>query len=428
METENKQLHQVILQLRNVRKVSKEDVDTLQAERDELKRTSEQYKLENAQLIEKLKVNEQSIEDVPKLQEDIIMLQEKVKEYEEARREGMLIIDEKKREVARLEKLVYDNQAAADVSAADIRMLNEDLDRKDLELQNLRNALTGTEAEQDQMKRILQNDFEKKLASIESKFKTEITENDALWEVKLKEAASLLKSTDQLLQDAKILQRKAELDLSAEKKRMQKTVEHAISQMRNTADDVVDRALLANLLVSYFKRNRYNFFPRDIAFYFTFNISLILRSREVMDLIAKVLNFNDDQKVVVGLKVGNVGFRHTVGKIFNTIVGTPPVKSPQEIEGENLAELWVNFLMTETGDNGRATDGRLSRSPLSIRTRISGMGSGSDTDHNESEETFGSISLVPSSPTIAKANEKISADSSIPSSPSFSFWKRGGSS
>ena len=276
METENKQLHQVILQLRNVRKVSKEDVDTLQAERDELKRTSEQYKLENAQLIEKLKVNEQSIEGVPKLQEDLIMLQEKVKEYEEARREGMLIIDEKKREVARLEKLVYDNQAAADVAAADIRMLNEDLDRKDLELQNLRNALTGTEAEQDQLKRILQNDFEKKLASIESKFKTEITENDALWEVKLKEAASLLKSTDQLLQDAKILQRKAELDLSAEKKRMQKTVEHAISQMRNTADDVVDRALLANLLVSYFKRNRYNFFLREITFYYTFNISLFL--------------------------------------------------------------------------------------------------------------------------------------------------------
>lgn len=126
-----------------------------------------------------------------------------------------------------------------------------------------------------------------------------------------------------------------------------------------------------------------------------------------MDLIAKVLDFNDDQKVIVGLKVGNIGFRHAVGTIFKSLVGNSQAKTPQEIEGENLAELWVNFLMTETSDEGKS-NARLSRSPLSIRARISGVGSGSDTDTNETcEDSFSSsISLVPSSPTVEKSGGK----------------------
>jgi chromosome segregation ATPase len=256
LETENKQLHQVILQLRNVRKVSKEDVDSLLTERDELKRSCDLYKNENSQLLERLKTQEDAVNCASKLQEEITEFQGKVLEYEEARRTGMLVIDEKKREVARLEKIIYDSQVANDVLTADIRMLNEDLVRKDIELQNLRNALERAESEQEDTKRILHNDFEKKLMTVELKFKTEIVENDALWEIKLKDVAASVKTTEQLLQDARILQRKAEVDLAAEKKRMQKTVEHAISQIRNTVDDVVDRALIANLLVSYFKRNR----------------------------------------------------------------------------------------------------------------------------------------------------------------------------
>lgn len=256
LEVENKQLHQVILQLRNVRKVSKEDVDSLQVERDELKRNCDLYKAENAQLSERLKSQEEAVHSASKLQEEITEFQGKILEYEEARHTGMLVIDEKKREIARLEKIIYDSQVANDVSAADIRMLNEDLTRKDMELQNLRHALERAESEQEQTKQILHNDFEKKLVAIESKCKTDMAESDALWEIKLKDVSAAVKITEQLLQDARILQRKAEVDLAAEKKRMQKTVEHAISQIRNTVDDVVDRALIANLLVSYFKRNR----------------------------------------------------------------------------------------------------------------------------------------------------------------------------
>ena len=53
-----------------------------------------------------------------------------------------------------------------------------------------------------------------------------------------------------------------------------------------------------------------------------------------MDLIAKVLNFSDDQKVTVGLKVGSVNI---IGSLFTSLMGSsnaiskPP--QSQDIEG-----------------------------------------------------------------------------------------------
>ena len=131
-----------------------------------------------------------------------------------------------------------------------------------------------------------------------------------------------------------------------------------------------------------------------------------------MDLIAKVLNFNDDQKVAVGLKIGAIGFRHAVGSIFKTIVGTSPTKSAQDVEGDNLAELWVNFLLTETGDDRNGTQSMASgNSPLSIaiQSRMAGIGSSeSDNDvgdaanSNEDHPGGTDIALTPPSPTIAR--------------------------
>ena len=59
------------------------------------------------------------------------------------------------------------------------------------------------------------------------------------------------------LTDEALLRRKAELDMNAEKRRMQKTLEGAVAQLRNSQADVVDRTLISNLIISYFKRKRW---------------------------------------------------------------------------------------------------------------------------------------------------------------------------
>ena len=244
------------MQLRNVRKVGKEDADTLQAERDEFKRLCENLQSENNKLNDSIKSLKQTSSTATELDREVQALQIKITEYEEARAEGMKIIDDKKREIAKFEKVLYDIQSSLDVALSDNLLLKEDLGRKDLEIHNLHTALIGTENDKEMNKIIVSNDYERKLKALETNLQQTITLKDQEWKLKLEESQSELIKKEQLLQDALILRRKADLDLNAEKRKMQKTIETAISQLRNTQDDVIDRALIANLLVSYFKRRR----------------------------------------------------------------------------------------------------------------------------------------------------------------------------
>ena len=63
---------------------------------------------------------------------------------------------------------------------------------------------------------------------------------------------------------------------------MQQALNGAINQLQHSREDVVDRALVANLIVQYFTKGR---------------------SREILKILSKILNFNDPQLVAVGLKV-----------------------------------------------------------------------------------------------------------------------------
>ena len=92
------------------------------------------------------------------------------------------------------------------------------------------------------------------------------------------------------------------MDLNTEKRHMQQTLQTALSQLKSQ-DDVVDRILLSNLLVSYFQRRK---------------------SRDILELIAKVLNFSDEQKEAVGLKVPP---NNLISTLFSFAAGAGPSSS-----------------------------------------------------------------------------------------------------
>ena len=48
------------------------------------------------------------------------------------------------------------------------------------------------------------------------------------------------------------------------------------------------------------------------------------RSLEVLDLIAKILGFTDEQKVAVGLKVGPIDIMSTIFSTVSVVIGVPP--------------------------------------------------------------------------------------------------------
>jgi len=365
---------------------------------DDLKRQCECMKSEMERLKAHAAKQEQTLVSSSSHLEEINHLQDQILEYEEARQGGMKIIEENRREIARLQKDVYDKDVLIGNVNSDNAILKEDLANKELELEGLHSALSGVESEKEQIQEGLKIDFDHRISELDTKHRKEMVEIDKSWEQKLKQMEMKLFHNEQLLQDAIILQRKAELDLQSEKRKMQKTVEGAIAQLRNTQEDVVDRALVANLLVSYFNKKR---------------------SRDVMDLIAKILQFDDDQKVACGLKVGTIGFRHTVGNIFKNIVNSAVSNPPAEVEGDNLAELWVNFLLEETKEydetmkpakaaHNSSSASVPSVSALSIPSSDStGSGSlspsrSSSTDSSATDGSFATISLKPSTPTFSR--------------------------
>ena len=142
------------------------------------------------------------------------------------------------------------------------------------------------------------------------------------------------------LDDEMLFRRKAEIDMNTEKRRMAKTLDSALKQLQNSREDVVDRALIANLIVNYFHRNR---------------------DKDILGLIAKILSFNDDQKEIVGLQPVSL-----IASILTTVVGKPP--PPPDIEGDNLAELWVNFLLVES--ESAKNNGMLSPSSSHIHSSM----------------------------------------------------------
>jgi hypothetical protein len=151
-------------------------------------------------------------------------------------------------------------------------------------------------------------------------------------------------------QDRELLLRKAELDFHNERRKMQRTLESALSQLNNSQAEVIDRMLVGNLIVSYFQRRRHP---------------------DVLKIIAKVLAFSDPQLVAVGLKVAPD--LNIITSILSSVIGQP-APAPL-VSGDNLAEQWISYLINETGEDANNSIGL---SPHTPRRKGSGSGSGSN--------------------------------------------------
>jgi hypothetical protein len=209
---------------------------------------------------------------------------------------------------------------------SDMNILQHDLKQRNIELNNLHIALGQLQKERDDIIKRINSEQDKKIQDIINNEKSNyliIEENYKKIIIEKDQNICLLKEK---LEDESLLRLKADIEFNNEKKKMQKTLEIAVSQMRNTDDDVVDRALVTNLFVDYIKKRR---------------------SLDVLALIGKILNFTDEQKEAVGLKVPSQNY---IKSLITSIVGPLAPPSPPEVEGDNLAELWINFLLTESGE------------------------------------------------------------------------------
>lgn len=110
-------------------------------------------------------------------------------------------------------------------------------------------------------------------------------------------------------------------------------LDEAIQRLKNTQEDVVDRTLMKNILLDWCTMKEKE------------------KRIQVLELMASVLHFTDKEKESVHLT--HVDIDSVRSKVVGAIAAPlPPSKaSVDKLEGENVSEKWINFLLAETDDD-----------------------------------------------------------------------------
>ena len=371
----------MISQLRSAKRGSVEELEAIVKERDELKgkvHNLQQAWTRDTQALSK--VSKEAAEggsQVGRLESALLASQNRVEEAE-----ALLAVTCQK--LSENEKMNYDLTNYSDVLQSDVLLAKEELEQRILEVSNLQVALESSEREIEGEKRKAVEGTMKAKDEIIQQGEARIVEAVQGWKGILSLAEEELAESKQRVEDEALLRRKAQLDLNSEKKAMQKSLEAALAQLRNSQQDVVDRALIANLVASYFQKG-YN--------------------KDILVLISKILQFNQEQMVSVGLAVPRN--LNIVKSIVDGIKKAVPPSGgiggevdPSDLEGDSLAELWVNYLNAEAGME--VPGGSRSRSN-STSTSSSSSSGGDGGSPAGGEQTAVRVKMPPPIPSISVA-------------------------
>ena len=155
-----------------------------------------------------------------------------------------------------MEKELQDTTNELTTSRADYLLMSQDLEQRNLECINLKLAIENMQKTQESNYKKLSENLMKQLHEQPVLFDEKMVAKDEEWKQELAKQNDVKVELEQRLSDESLLRRKAEIDMSTEKRRMQRTLEQALTQLQNVQKDVVDRVLISNLLVSYFQRKR----------------------------------------------------------------------------------------------------------------------------------------------------------------------------
>lgn len=93
---------------------------------------------------------------------------------------------------------------------------------------------------------------------------------------------------------------------------------------------MIDRTLMKNILLDWFAKNGKG-------------------KKDVLEVMASVLHFTEEEKEKIHIGGGSGG---RIGKVVGAVAAPlpPAVADVDHLEGDNVREKWVNFLLAETED------------------------------------------------------------------------------
>ncbi|CAK9328811.1 unnamed protein product [Citrullus colocynthis] len=208
------------------------------------------------------------------------------------------------------------------------------IDSKNIELLNLQTALGQYYAEIE-AKEHLESDLAREReeeAKLSRMLKDANQREDALKKEK-EEILSKLSISERALGEWKSRVNKLEEDNSKLRRALDQSMTR-LNRMSVDSDFLVDRRIVIKLLVTYFQRNH---------------------SKEVFDLMVRMLGFSEEDKLRIGAAKqgtskgvvrGVLGFP---GRLVGGILGGSTAETPTNMASDNqsFADLWVDFLLKE---------------------------------------------------------------------------------
>ena len=110
---------------------------------------------------------------------------------------------------------------------------------------------------------------------------------------------------------------------------LRRSLDEAIYRLQSTQEDVVDRTMMKNIILDWFSKTGKN-------------------KKQVLELMASMLHFTDGDKEKCHIYEGTGSYEKFVGAVVAPLPA--PAKEVDTLEGENVREKWVNFLLAETDD------------------------------------------------------------------------------
>ena len=113
---------------------------------------------------------------------------------------------------------------------------------------------------------------------------------------------------------------------------LRRSLDEAIKRLHSNEEDVIDRSLMKNILLDWHSKSGKG-------------------KRDVLTVMSSVLHFTDAEKGKCGLseKSGHGGIGNVVGTLVPPM--NPARTSTEELDGDNIREKWVSFLLAECGDS-----------------------------------------------------------------------------
>ena len=232
---------------------------------------------------------------------------------------------QEERDAARATVRDLKHQLAA--ALADAEVAKADLERAIMGNENLSRALESFQSERDAEIAFFE---ERRMSSEEATAAAHAAAIQATHEANEVSMRQVRHAADavvrEVMEELRLI--KDELEkVKNDKLQTRRSLDEAISRLQASQEDVVDRSLMKNVLLDWFARSG--------------------KSKEqVLEVMASLLHFSEDEKEKIHLYDGN---RFT--QVISSVATMPPAMTDvQHLEGANVRDKFVSFLLAETDD------------------------------------------------------------------------------